>query len=61
MSESKDYILIADYEGEESSRVCGRTSSDQVAKAWALGDGHWVVTVPLDGELIIEGYEALEF
>lgn len=54
------YILLADCEGEDTSRVCGRTSNIAVATAWQMGDGHTVYAVPLDGKLCAEGYEALD-
>ena len=54
------YILLADCEGEDSSRFCGVTSSREVAKAWYLGDGHVVYAVPPDGKLLGEGYPAFD-
>jgi hypothetical protein len=52
-----EYILLADVEGEETSRVCGRTSNRDVATAWFIGQGHTVYSVPLDGKILSEGYE----
>lgn len=60
MEEVVEYILLANVEGEEESRVCGRTSSKAVATAWSIGNGHQVYTVPIDGKLKASGYEALD-
>lgn len=61
MMESKDWLLLSVIEGEEESRLCGRTSVELVARAWSMGEGHRVFELPPDGKLLEVGYEQAMF